>query len=51
MTLRVGVLASHKETLGYASGSVATGRDSLAGQAKGEWPVKEAIQKRTSNGF
>ena len=45
------MLAWTDDSLGYAGGSVATGRASQAGQAKGEDPDKEATQKRRSNGF
>ena len=39
-----------KEILCYADGSIATGRVSLVGQAKGEDPDEEATQKRMPNG-
>ena len=45
----VGGLASPNDPKGQASGSIATGRATLAGRALGEEPDKEAIQKRTSN--
>ena len=50
MTLSlVGMLVWFVDPLGYAGGSVTTIRVTIAGQAKGQNPDKEAAQKRMSN--